>query len=341
MAGARGRTRRGAVRATGRRRRGAPTRSACSSSQAADAACPSSSRSATGACSPRRSRSTAARRRSWPPTSPPRRARASTAQLCGDAHLSNFGVFASPDRRLVFDLNDFDETLPGPVGVGRQAARRELRGRRPRPRLRRGERRAAIVLAARARRTARRCASSPGCATSTSGTRGSTRGAIAAALSRPRVGQATAQRRRAQLAKARSEGQPARAREADARGRRRAAHRQRPAAARADRGALPSEAEATIVGTGCGELLRAATADLAPDRRRAARAATGSSTSPARSSASAASARAPGSCCCSGRDDGDPLFLQVKEAQASVLEPYPGASEYAQPRPSAWSRASG
>jgi uncharacterized protein (DUF2252 family) len=35
-------------------------------------------------------------------------------QMCGDAHLSNFGVFAAPDRRLVFDLNDFDETLPGP-----------------------------------------------------------------------------------------------------------------------------------------------------------------------------------------------------------------------------------
>jgi uncharacterized protein (DUF2252 family) len=35
-------------------------------------------------------------------------------QACGDAHLSNFGVFAAPDRRLVFDLNDFDETLPGP-----------------------------------------------------------------------------------------------------------------------------------------------------------------------------------------------------------------------------------
>src|SRR5436190_16042943 len=33
---------------------------------------------------------------------------------CGDAHLSNFGVFASPERRLVFDVNDFDETLPGP-----------------------------------------------------------------------------------------------------------------------------------------------------------------------------------------------------------------------------------
>jgi uncharacterized protein (DUF2252 family) len=35
-------------------------------------------------------------------------------QCCGDAHLSNFGVFASPDRRLMFDINDFDETLPGP-----------------------------------------------------------------------------------------------------------------------------------------------------------------------------------------------------------------------------------
>ncbi|MEV4620488.1 DUF2252 domain-containing protein [Asanoa sp. NPDC049573] len=35
-------------------------------------------------------------------------------QLCGDAHLSNFGAFASPERRLVFDCNDFDETLPGP-----------------------------------------------------------------------------------------------------------------------------------------------------------------------------------------------------------------------------------
>ena len=37
-----------------------------------------------------------------------------TVQLCGDAHLSNFGVFAAPDRRLVFSVNDFDETLPGP-----------------------------------------------------------------------------------------------------------------------------------------------------------------------------------------------------------------------------------
>src|SRR6516164_1458946 len=35
-------------------------------------------------------------------------------QACGDAHLSNFGGFATPERRIIFDINDFDETLPGP-----------------------------------------------------------------------------------------------------------------------------------------------------------------------------------------------------------------------------------
>ena len=35
-------------------------------------------------------------------------------QACGDAHISNFGVFASPERSLLFDVNDFDETVPGP-----------------------------------------------------------------------------------------------------------------------------------------------------------------------------------------------------------------------------------
>ena len=53
------------------------------------------------------------------------------AQLCGDAHLSNFGVFASPERRLLFDLNDFDETLPGPLkyDVKRMAASFVIAGR--------------------------------------------------------------------------------------------------------------------------------------------------------------------------------------------------------------------
>jgi uncharacterized protein (DUF2252 family) len=52
-------------------------------------------------------------------------------QLCGDAHLSNFGMFASPERRLMFDLNDFDETLPGPFeyDVKRMAASFLIAGR--------------------------------------------------------------------------------------------------------------------------------------------------------------------------------------------------------------------
>jgi uncharacterized protein (DUF2252 family) len=70
-----------------------------------------------------------------------------TVQACGDAHLSNFGIFGSPERRLLFDLNDFDETLPGPWewDVKRLAASLEVAGRQngyPR------KQRAAIVAAA-------------------------------------------------------------------------------------------------------------------------------------------------------------------------------------------------
>src|SRR5271166_5478074 len=52
-------------------------------------------------------------------------------QCCGDAHLSNFGVFAPPERELMFDVNDFDETLPGPWewDVKRLAASFEIAGR--------------------------------------------------------------------------------------------------------------------------------------------------------------------------------------------------------------------
>ena len=77
-------------------------------------------------------------------------------QLCGDAHLSNFGGFASPSRDLVFDLNDFDETLPGPFewDVKRLAASFEIAGRD------RGfddrERRAALLSVVRAYRESMR-----------------------------------------------------------------------------------------------------------------------------------------------------------------------------------------
>jgi uncharacterized protein (DUF2252 family) len=78
------------------------------------------------------------------------------AQLCGDAHLSNFGGFASPSRDLVFDLNDFDETLTGPFewDVKRLAASFEIAGRD------RGfddrERRAAVLSAVRGYRESMR-----------------------------------------------------------------------------------------------------------------------------------------------------------------------------------------
>jgi uncharacterized protein (DUF2252 family) len=54
-----------------------------------------------------------------------------TVQACGDAHLSNFGIFGTPERNLVFDINDFDETLPGPWewDVKRLAASLEIAGR--------------------------------------------------------------------------------------------------------------------------------------------------------------------------------------------------------------------
>ncbi|MFC7221201.1 DUF2252 domain-containing protein [Streptomyces polyrhachis] len=54
-----------------------------------------------------------------------------TVQLCGDAHLLNFGLYASPERRLLFDVNDFDETLPGPFewDVKRLAASIAVAGR--------------------------------------------------------------------------------------------------------------------------------------------------------------------------------------------------------------------
>ena len=71
-------------------------------------------------------------------------------QACGDAHLSNFGLFGSAERRLVFDVNDFDETLPGPWewDVKRLAASLEVAGRGQRVP---GKQRREIVTAAVAR----------------------------------------------------------------------------------------------------------------------------------------------------------------------------------------------
>ncbi len=83
-----------------------------------------------------------------------------TVQACGDAHLSNFGVFGSPERRLVFDINDFDETLPGAWewDVKRLAASIEIAAREN------GFSRSSAGRPSwpRSAATARRCATSPG-----------------------------------------------------------------------------------------------------------------------------------------------------------------------------------
>ena len=93
-------------------------------------------------------------------------------QACGDAHLSNFGVFAAPDRSLVMDVNDFDETLPGPWewDLKRLAASFAIAGRdrdfTPK------QTRDAVLTTARSYREAMR--EFARCKTSTSGTRAST-----------------------------------------------------------------------------------------------------------------------------------------------------------------------
>jgi uncharacterized protein (DUF2252 family) len=83
-------------------------------------------------------------------------------QACGDAHLSNFGAFAAPDRRLVFDLNDFDESLPGPWewDVKRLAASFAIAGRENG--FKRKERSAAVVEATRSYRDSMRAFASQG-----------------------------------------------------------------------------------------------------------------------------------------------------------------------------------
>jgi uncharacterized protein (DUF2252 family) len=77
-------------------------------------------------------------------------------QACGDAHLSNFGVFASPERNFLFDVNDFDETLPGPWewDVKRLAASLEVAGRGNG--FSRKQRRGVVLAAARRYREAMR-----------------------------------------------------------------------------------------------------------------------------------------------------------------------------------------
>ena len=92
---------------------------------------PTWSRSGTAGCWSRRSPSTGARPRSWPPTWPARPPPACTCSCAATRTCRTSGSFASPERRLLFDVNDFDETLPGPFeyDVKRMAASFTIAGR--------------------------------------------------------------------------------------------------------------------------------------------------------------------------------------------------------------------
>ena len=249
------------------------------------------------------------------------------AQLCGDAHLSNFGVFAAPDRRLVFSINDFDETLPGPFewDVKRLAASFAVAGREfgfdegdaacdgdgHRPGVPRGD--------GELRRR---------CGTSTSGTRASTWRAASPA-SAARVPRKKMRRLQTQDRAGAHEGQHARAREAvQPRSTVSSDSLVDPPLVTPIEDVLPGAEKEHLEDT-IRHMIRTYSRSLPRDRRtllesyryvHAARKVVGVGSVGTRAWI----------VLLLGRDESDPLFLQFKEAQPSVLEPFLGQSEFDQ-----------
>ena len=247
------------------------------------------------------------------------------AQLCGDAHLSNFGTFAAPDRRRVFSINDFDETLPGPFewDVKRLAASFAVAGR---------ERGFGDASVARSRRrpcasTASRWRASRRCATSTSGTHASTSrpssSASEPASSGKQMKRLQARRRQAHTKDSlRALSKLCRTVDGELRivG--------KPPLVTPIEDVLPG-AEQEHLEDVARRMIRTYRRTLPRDRRNllesyryvhAARKVVGVGSVGARTWI----------LLLVGRDDDDPLFLQFKEAQTSVLEPFLGKSQYAQ-----------
>ena len=246
-------------------------------------------------------------------------------QLCGDAHLSNFGAFGAPDRRLVFSINDFDETLPGPFewDVKRLVASFAVAGRD------RGfdakQRRSINRTVTRAYREAiREFAGMSNLDLWYSRIDVDEIAELAAAQGSGKP----VKRFERNVAKARSKDSMQGVREAHGDRRRRAADRERPAAHRADRGGDAGAEEFDHAEFVRGAI-RSYRRTLTPDRRQllerfryvhAARKVVGVGSVGARAWI----------VLMLGRDDNDPLFLQLKEAQASVLEPFLGKSRFNQ-----------
>jgi uncharacterized protein (DUF2252 family) len=247
-----------------------------------------------------------------------------SVQLCGDAHLSNFGVFAAPDRRQIFSINDFDETLPGPFewDVKRLVASFAVAGRA------RGlddaERRAVVVAAARAYRTA----TSEFASMRTMDvwySRLEMQGILdrwGAAAGKKRVKQTKRNFAKAQTKDSlKAFGKLTHVVDGKLR------IVSDPPLVVPIEDLLPEEVHSRLTDT-FRALLRSYRRSLPRDRRKllerfeyrgAARKVVGVGSVGTRAWIFLLT----------GRDDGDPLFLQAKEAQASVLEPFLGKSEFA------------
>jgi uncharacterized protein (DUF2252 family) len=247
-------------------------------------------------------------------------ATALTAQLCGDAHLSNFGVFSAPDRRLVFDCNDFDETCPGSFewDLKRLVASVAIAGRGRG--FEQGQRKKAVIAAASSyRRSMRHFAEMRN---------------IDVWYSRIDV--------ESSLAELRSQVDGRRLRDVERnleKARSKDSLRALRKLTREEDGKVRIVSDPPLI-TPLGELTGGADAEeqlralldayresLGPDRRQlvssyryvdAARKVVGVGSVGTRAWI----------VLLLGRDAGDPLFLQAKEAQRSVLEPYAGASAY-------------
>ena len=251
-----------------------------------------------------------------------------TVQLCGDAHLSNFGAFAAPDRRLVFSINDFDETLPGPFEwdlkrlVGSLAVAGRTLGFTP------AQRSAIELAAAQSYREAMRDFSPMG-----SLELWYTRLDVDDIAERYGAEAGARELRAFQQGgdEGRVEGQPAGHGQADPRRRRAPAVHQRPADRRAVRGARAGRRGGAAArarrDSCCARTRRRCSAErrVLVDRFRfadIARKVVGVGSVGTRTWV----------VLMLGRDDDDPLLLQVKEAEASVLEPYLGRQQVPPPR---------
>jgi uncharacterized protein (DUF2252 family) len=240
-----------------------------------------------------------------------------TAQLCGDAHLSNFGVFSAPDRRLVFDCNDFDETCPGPFewDVKRLAASLAVAGRERS--FGKRERRGAVIAAVGAYRRSMRGFAAMG-NLDVWYSRLDVEPALGAL--RSQMDERRYRRVERNLAKAeakdsiRALGKLSHERDGEVR-----IVSDPPLITPLED--LPGAAEAERQ---LQAVLGAYRESLAPDRRHLA--ASYRYVHAARKVAGVGSVGTRGwIVLLLGKDSGDPLFLQAKEAQASVLEPHVGA----------------